>query len=245
MPEQKPVSRSKQFKSRARTIAKRISAPAFAIAVLTLSLALAFVDRGDLIARGLTTAFLPTNAHTPQDAVEAKPAPPPSPDSMKLAAIPDLEKLKPLPPAKIDTEVLWLARAIYSETKRPQEQELIAWVVRNRVETQYRGEATYQGVVLDRLQFSAFNGGRTRQYYSNLTPQSRTPGWQKALSIAHAVRNASPQIRPFPVKTRHFYSEQSMVGQRHPDWAAGIQPVKPLRPYDIDPKRFRFFAGVY
>ena len=246
MAEQKHLSRAKQIQHRAEAATKKIPAPAFAIGVLILSLALAFSGHGNLVARGLTTAFLPTDASTPPpDTAQATPPPPPAPDTSKLAAVPDLEKLQPLPPAKVDTEVLWLARAIYSETKRPREQELVAWVVRNRVETRYRGKATYQGVVLDRLQFSAFNGGRTRRYYSGLVPQSSTPGWQTALSIAYAVRNAPPQARPFSLTTRHFYSEQSMVGRRHPTWATDKQPVKPLRPYDIDPKRFRFFAGVY
>ncbi len=49
----------------------------------------------------------------------------------------DVRRLPVLPPQelkKIDNETLWLARCIYSETKRPEEQELVAWVVRNRVE---------------------------------------------------------------------------------------------------------------
>ena len=50
-------------------------------------------------------------------------------------------KLTPLPPEMIDNETLWLARAIFSETKRPEEQILVAWVIRNRVETGYRGNA--------------------------------------------------------------------------------------------------------
>lgn len=51
--------------------------------------------------------------------------------------------------AVTEDEILWLARTIFSETKRPHEQELVAWVVRNRVETGYRGNATYEAAVLD------------------------------------------------------------------------------------------------
>ncbi len=244
MTEQKPAGRARRMKSRAATLIRQIPAPAFTIAIITLSLTLALSGSIDLIARGLTVTFLPDGERAPQDTVK-KASPPPAPDSSNLVAVPELEKLQPLPPSKVDSEVLWLARVIYSETKRPQEQELVAWVVRNRVETRYRGKSTYQGVVLDRLQFSAFNGGRTRQFYSSLTPYSRTPGWQTALSIAYTVKHAPPQMRPFSLTTRHFYSEQSMVGRRHPTWAADKRPVKPLRPYDIDPKRFRFYAGVY
>ena len=157
----------------------------------------------------------------------------------------NFSKLTPLPPDRLDSETLWLARCIYSETKRPEEQELVAWVVRNRVETAYRGSGTYREVVLDPLQFSAFNPGtRTRSFYSNLTYASSAPGWQRALRIAHDVRFADASVRPFPETTRHFYSEQSMRGQRHPNWAAGQQPVTPERPYAIEVRRFRFFADV-
>ena len=53
------------------------------------------------------------------------------------------------PPPEPNASTLWLARAIYSETKLPHEQELVAWVVRNRVETAYRGRRSYRAVVLD------------------------------------------------------------------------------------------------
>src|SRR5690606_25174294 len=126
----------------------------------------------------------------------------------------------PFDPATVSEDVLWMARAIYSETKRPEEQELVAWVVRNRVETRFRGKSTYQEAVLDPYQFSAFiEGTSTRRFYSNLTPMSKYPGWQRALAIAYAVRTLPAYYRPFSIKTRHFYSEQSMVGKSAPDWA--------------------------
>jgi len=153
-------------------------------------------------------------------------------------------RLPPLPPETIDTETLWLARAIYSETKRPEEMELIAWVVRNRVETRYRGKATYREVVLDPYQFSAFLPSNPRRfYYMRLTPHSKAPAWQQALSIAYYVRFADPQYRPFSIRTRHFYSEQSMTDQLFPIWAEGIHPVRPAR-YRIDERRFRFYEDV-
>ncbi|WP_243663594.1 cell wall hydrolase [Rhodothermus marinus] len=90
-----------------------------------------------------------------------------------------------MPPEAIDSETLWLARVIYSETKRPEEMELVAWVVRNRVETRFRGKATYRDVVLDPFQFSAFIPyNPRRQYYMRLTPHSRRP--------AGSRRSASP-----------------------------------------------------
>ncbi len=153
-------------------------------------------------------------------------------------------RLPPVPPEAIDTETLWLARVIYSETKRPEEMELVAWVVRNRVETQYRGKTTYQDVVLDPFQFSAFIPYNPRRhYYMRLTPYSRTPGWQQALSIAYYVRFADTTHRPFSIRTRHFYSEQSMTGRLLPIWAEGVQPVQLTR-YRVDPRRLRFYEDI-
>lgn len=155
-------------------------------------------------------------------------------------------RLNPLPPDRIDSETLWLARCIYSETKRPEEMELVAWVVRNRVETAYRGQQSYRDAVLDPFQFSAFNPqSRSRQVYSNLTPESRSRNWQKALAIAYGVRGAPDSLRPFSLKTRHFYSEQSMIGRNHPDWARGMKPVEPERAFSLDQRRFRFYEGVF
>lgn len=156
-----------------------------------------------------------------------------------------IEKVPVLPPELIDSETLWLARCIYSETKRPEEQELVAWVVRNRVETGYRGKGSYRSVVLDPYQFSAFNpNSRKRYHYMNLTPESQARGWREALKIAHHVRFSKVAQRPFSAKTRHFYSERSMRGRRHPGWAKGKRPVQPERSYNISAQRFRFFSGI-
>lgn len=151
------------------------------------------------------------------------------------------------PPFSLDSvsdDVLWLARCIYSETKRTDEQELVAWVIRNRVETEYRGQDTYEGVVLDPYQFSAFNPGNPkRRLYSTLTPNSDSPSFHSALEVAHNVYHARPSTRPFSRKTRHFYSERSMVGGRAPNWSEGQAPVRPTG-VRVDPRRFRFYSGV-
>ena len=146
---------------------------------------------------------------------------------------------------EIDTETLWLARGIYSETKKPREQELVAWVIRNRVETNYRGNRTYREAVLDPYQFSAFNPGSSKRYhYMKLDPHDNARGWSRALAIAAEVRQADSTLRPFPKSTRHFFSERSMAGGRHPSWSYGEQPVTPDRPYEIEKDRFRFYKGV-
>ena len=144
----------------------------------------------------------------------------------------------------VSDDVLWLARCIYSETKKGDEQELVAWVIRNRVETGYRGQYTYEGAVLDPYQFSAFNPGSSkRRLYTTLTAHSNSNSFSGALRIAHRVYYAPSAERPFPATTRHFYSERSMVGGRTPAWAEGERPVKPVK-HEIDPRRFRFYSGL-
>lgn len=167
-----------------------------------------------------------------------------SPEAI-AANLADPREAQPIPAYAVDTETLWLARCIFSETKRPEEQELVAWVIRNRVETQYRGQSTYRDVVLDPYQFSAFiPGTRTRTYYTTLNSHSKVPGWQRALRIAYEVKRMPDTLRPFSPETRHFYSEQSMKGQRHPAWSKGRAPVAPKRIFVLEEKRFRFYASI-
>lgn len=164
------------------------------------------------------------------------------------AGIIDIRKIEPLPLQKlanVEDDVLWLARCIYSETNRPEEMELVAWAIRNRVETGYRGKTTYKSVVLDPWQFSAFNhNSGKRGYFLGLTPESKADKWQEALTIARVVKDAPAKLRPFSKKTRHYYSERSMVGRSKPAWAEGQHPVRPNRRFEVEARRFRFYEGV-
>jgi len=153
--------------------------------------------------------------------------------------------VRPSTPPIVPDSTLWLARAIYSETKLPHEQELVGWVVRNRVETQYRGNSSYREVVLDPYQFSAFNPGSSRrQFYTSLAATTNLPAWKQALWIAYYVQHADPMYRPFSVETRHFYSERSMRGRRSPRWATRGQFVSIGWNYRVDERRFRFFEEI-
>lgn len=148
-------------------------------------------------------------------------------------------------PTEVDSATLWLARAVYSETKLPHEQELVAWVIRNRVETGYRGKTSYRSVVLDPYQFSAFNpGSPKRSFLLRLTPETELSGWQQALWVAHYVRHADPAYRPFSVETRHFYSERSMKGQEIPYWVDGFRFVSPGWNLSVNERRFRFYEKI-
>jgi hypothetical protein len=153
------------------------------------------------------------------------------------------KRLPLLTPEDIDEETLWLARCIYSETQVAQEMLLVAWVVRNRVDTRYRGQHTYQEVVLDPQQFSAFNPNHPkRDYYSTLVWESEAYNWQRALHLAWYVRHARSSERPFSRRTRHFFSEASMPNDSQPEWAVGQEALDIA---NVDEERFRFYSGVY
>ena len=199
------------------------------LAAATTLLGLAFVGLTANPATLLSSAFVPATTETP----------------VVLPATLAIDRLPAPGPAVIDGETLWLARCIYSETKRPDEQELVAWVLRNRVETGYRGSSTYETVVNDPYQFSAFNvNSGVRSRYTSLDATSGNEGFQKALAIAHFVRHAPVAMRPFEGTTRHFYSEQSMTGGRTPAWAVGKDAVAPTREFTLEARRFRFYAGL-
>ena len=140
---------------------------------------------------------------------------------------------------------LWLARCVYSETDRRHEQELVAWVVRNRVETNYREESAYSRVVMDPFQFSAFNRrSRARDFLLTLDTTYAAPRWQQAIGVARSVILADPSERPFPITTRHFYSERSLGDYEVPIWSLEEEPIS-VGAYEIDEKRFRFYDRVF
>jgi spore germination cell wall hydrolase CwlJ-like protein len=168
----------------------------------------------------------------------------PTAEAVRTPAVAVSNAIPDYSPESVSDDVLWLARCIYSETKQAHEQTLVAWVIRNRVETRYRGEATYEGVVTDPYQFSAFNPGSSkRTMFVSLTPASDAQGWEQALRAAHGVYHAPAAARPFGQTTRHFYSERSMPGRRAPNWANGKSPVQPVG-YRVNPERFRFYEGL-
>ena len=151
-------------------------------------------------------------------------------------------QLQQLTPYQMD-EVLWLARCLYSESDRPEEQRLVAWVVRNRVETQFRGR-NFREVVLEHKQFSAFNEPSLRRdRILSLNQKSLSLPWLRTLQIAFDVYRAPAEQRPFSQSTRHFYSPVSMRGRLVPTWAEGTTPLD-SRALGVDPRRFLFFDSI-
>ena len=141
-------------------------------------------------------------------------------------------------------ETMWLARGIYSETDRPDEMEYVGWVIRNRVELEFRGKNTYRGVVLDEYQFSAFNtGNKRRWYYVNKSVTDDNAIWLAALDTALRIRLSDGTERPIPKSTTHFYSEISMVPSwKIPKWVPYMEQVETP---DVEEKRFRFYQSEF
>ncbi|MFT4604682.1 MAG: hypothetical protein ACI9W4_001415 [Rhodothermales bacterium] len=153
-----------------------------------------------------------------------------------------LERVNRLTPMAMD-EVLWLARGLYSESDRADEQELVGWVIRNRVETDFRGDS-YREVILEPRQFSAFNTpSERRDYILGLDQEDVVPSWMSALNVALEVHGSGASERPFPIETRHFYSPVSMVGGARPNWASAGTELSSTD-LGVDPDRFRFFSGI-
>jgi len=139
-------------------------------------------------------------------------------------------------------EVLWLARIMYSETKRAEEQVLVGWVARNRVETEFQG-TSYREVALRSGQFSGLNTSDSN-YRHNISRDFTSTGeaWETALRASEAIYSAPFALRPFPQTVRHFYSPQSLsIG---PEWSADTSAVHKVIDNETGSVRFAFYDGV-
>ncbi len=145
--------------------------------------------------------------------------------------------------SKIDkTNILWLARVIFSETKNKDEMRLIGWVVRNRVDAKYRGN-TYKKVALSASQFSGLNPKNT-QYKININMKYGTKNkkWKEALLVANKIYFSKNKNRPFPKSVLHFYSPISI--KNTPNWVKrGILDKTVPSTNHLAP-RFAFYSGV-
>jgi hypothetical protein len=142
--------------------------------------------------------------------------------------------------SKDSNEILWLARVLYSETKRADEQRIIAWVVRNRLEIGTWGNS-YQRVALSSHQFSGLNSF-DRNYAHNISRDftSTEPAWKMAVEIAKDVYYAPASERPIGTSVTHFYSPNVVSA---PAWAQGKIPVHESTD-GTDFVRFAFFENI-
>ena len=150
------------------------------------------------------------------------------------------------PAAKIidrdKTEILWLARVIFSETKNEEEMNLVGWVVRNRVEAEYRGN-TYEEVALSAYQFSGLNP-EDLQYNININMgyNSENEKWMKALAVAEKIYFADEDERPFSKDVKHFYSPASV--SKTPQWTLDGKLDYEVPSTNGMASRFAFYSGV-
>jgi len=126
-----------------------------------------------------------------------------------------------------EREVLWATRAVLSETKNPREMLLIANVIRNRVDMNYRGRKTAKEVILDPYQFSAFNPGRDRRWrYINMEAQHVHPDrWEEAWTAARYALTAPREILPFDNPCINHFVHPSGL-RRVPGWMHDMEQVR-------------------
>ena len=142
--------------------------------------------------------------------------------------------------SKVDDEILWFARTIYSETKKAEEQKLVAWVIRNRVDSGLYGDS-YEDVVLARGQFSGMHA-TDKQYPVNISMDydDASPAWDSAVSIARSVYYADADLNPLSSDVMHFYSPISVINT--PSWALGLEPAHTVADPVTKHIRFAFYA---
>ena len=139
------------------------------------------------------------------------------------------------------TEILWLARALYSETKNIEEMKTIGCVVKNRVAVDYRG-TNYESVVRAPGQFSGLEPGDP-QYYRNthMTYKDNLSVWRSALRVASEIYSGQ-YVCEIPSSILHFYSPASV--SHTPSWADGETPVLVLRDTETDDPNFVLFSNI-
>ena len=137
-------------------------------------------------------------------------------------------------------EILWFARAIYSESEYTDEQRYVAWAIRNRKAVHWYPD-TYEEVVLQPYQFSGLN--EYDHWYELNMSRDYDNGdhvWRSALQVAVDVYYADDSENILPADTTHFYSPVAVTNT--PKWARGKTPVKTL-PGRLG-TRFAFFNDV-
>lgn len=142
-----------------------------------------------------------------------------------------------------EQEILWFARGVYSETKNEEEMRLIAWVIRNRVETKYRG-TTYQEVLTREKQFSGLHISSS-EYKNNRSldySDTKNKDWLMALAVAKEVYAADESLRPFPKTVRHFYSP-SLINTT-PEWAREENPYQNIAYLETPKPNFVFYNAI-
>ncbi len=141
----------------------------------------------------------------------------------------------------------WAALCLPTETKRPHEQYLVAWVIRNRLEDghrEFRHLVTYRDVVLQRFAFSAFNpytttGTPDQETFTRVLAKVTEARFNAALGVLRGVEQEPSWKAPFSPDTLFFWSPRSMVPAGSlPRWQWGQLRIFSMP--GVSPWRFRF-----
>lgn len=146
----------------------------------------------------------------------------------------------------------WLGLALRSESDEPHEWPFLAWVIRNRVESD-RFRSTYAGVITRAWQFSYFNdwtlsGHPPERIYEEALKgyAGDKSGWpdndlEEAVECADYVINLPRWCAPFGTRVLHFWSPISMHPPgRIPTWA---NSMRIFSADGVDPQRWQFAEG--
>lgn len=142
----------------------------------------------------------------------------------------------------------WLALCARTESDLAAEWPCIMWVIRGRVASP-RYPDTYEAVILQPSQFSAFNGygdrGSRRVIFDTEARRFHASEILAAADLAAEIVKAPASERPGEITTQtlHYYSPVSMVPKgSKPAWAKSAKRL--YTPAGIDPERFVFAEGV-
>lgn len=162
------------------------------------------------------------------------------------------------PDILVPLEHHWLALCLCTESNRRREWPLIAQVIYNRVASP-RYPDTAEGVILQRMQFSAFNPFTTKARVqwkpayrfkmvfegSAIDPLLFVYATDMAAQIVglHDAEDTKTRISyDITPQTLHYWSPISMPKGKRPAWAPSASRL--YTPPGIDPDRFVFAEGV-
>lgn len=128
---------------------------------------------------------------------------------------------------KVQEQALWIARVLMSEDKREEPWTMMASIIINRTNMNYRGKTTTWGVIHDTSQFSAVGSDKWGEY-KRLTLSSGNTLFNRAYEISLNVLVVGVPKR-YKRITHAYYPEtmKAVYGYErdHPDWDTPANPM--------------------
>jgi len=136
------------------------------------------------------------------------------------------------PPAPTETQMLWMARAMYVESGTTYGMIRVGETILNRVRSNQHRD-TVAGVVTKRWAYTGITVNLLDVKSLGLSDY-HTERWREAVRMAHAVLTMPKHLRALPPDTRHYFNPDKV---EKPDWARDKLLVRKAGPH-------KFFAGV-